>query len=505
MIVAAAFVFSLSVPLYGDTLGYGVRTLNWMRDNGYQPVPAGEGRGEQAMGHPALFFWVWALLTAVAGNSLWVARILPAVSTFFCLWGMYRLGRRLSCETAGWLSALALAATPIFYMQMLRPMPESAVAAAVVWSTLHYVKKNYLSAALLCTLAVMLREQAVILAGVFFLAELLHGGLRKPGKLLLMCMPLLGIAVTGFANLVVNGYFFFPAHLGAASEMEPGWLVSRIRFFGGYLIASEFRWLPVTLAAAGMLKGSGRNTYTLPFAFILLFPALFYPPERIAFLVFTVLLIFVYLLRERKVPGRVFSLFLLMPAAMVIFLVVIVKFAPGGGMGLYRYLMPALPLVILAPIVMLFRYYSPRTALVFTAVFIIATAFTDRSHQDGYQFGTDRGSIGSLVCFREAVEYGVSLGDTILTSPAYIAYYSEPVCGTVSSPCPAREIREGETLSPEASYTVILSPCSMVLSDLDGIQRMIPDGSYIERIEEMPLMLRENGVEVYRIEGFSTP
>lgn len=505
VIVAAAYFFSLSVPLFGDTVGYGVRTVNWTRDNGYPPVPSGEGKGEQAMGHPVLFFWLWALLTGVLGNALWVARILPAVSAFFCLWGMYRLGKHLAGETAGWLSALALVATPLFYMQMLRAIPESAVVAAVIWSTLHYVKKKYLAAALFCTLAVLMREQAVILAGVFFLTELLHGGLRKPGRLLLMCLPLLGIAITGFGNLIFNGYFFFPAHLGTATEMESGWLLSRIRLFGTYLIASEFRWLPVTVAVAGMLRGFGRNTFTLPFAFILLFPALFYPPERLVFLVFIILVLFVYLLRERKIPGRVFSLFLLMPAALVLFLAVLVKFAPLGGMDLYRYLMPALPFVILGPIAMLFRHYSPRTALVFTAVFIAATAVTDRSQQDGYQFGTDRGSIGPLVSFRDAVQYAASTGDTILTTTGYLEYLTEPVCGAVTSPCPARDIQAGGILSSSASYSVVCSPFTMNQSDCDVLRGMIPEGSSMILPEDLPGKFLENGVEVYRIECNSNP
>jgi len=86
--VILLFVFFLSVPLFGDTLGYGYSTVRWMRDNGYTPFAAGDGKGEQAMGHPTLFFWLWALISALLGETLATARLMPAVATFLSLWGM---------------------------------------------------------------------------------------------------------------------------------------------------------------------------------------------------------------------------------------------------------------------------------------------------------------------------------------------------------------------------------------------------------------------------------
>lgn len=499
VMVAFAYALSLSVPLFGDTIGYGLKTVNWMRDNGYHPVPSGSERGEQAMGHPALFFWLWALLTGVLGNTMWVARLLPAVASLMCLWGMYRLGRHLSCETAGWVSAFALFASPLFFVEMLVPMPESAAVAAVIWSVYHYVRKNYISATLLCALAVAFREQAVILAGVYFLMELLYSGFRKPLRLLLFLAPLLSIAATGLANYFFNGYFFFPTHLGAAVELEPGWFMERLRFFGAYIMSSDYRWFPVTLVLGGMLRGSGRNTYTLPFALILLAPALLYPPERIAFLLLIALLILVYLARERKVPGRVFSLFLLMPLSMVMFLTVLIRFAPGGGMDLYRYLLIALPMVILGSVVMLFRHYSHRTALVFVAVFTVLTALSDRSDRPGYQFGTSRGSIQALIDYREAMLYAVSLGDTVLAPTGYLDYYREPACGVVDHPHPVKDIYSEAPLAPGTSYSVVFSWFTAHQGDIDRIGSILPGGSSLGLLEE-PVWISPGGASrVYRI------
>jgi 4-amino-4-deoxy-L-arabinose transferase-like glycosyltransferase len=498
-VVVFAYAFSLSVPLFGDTIGYGLKTVNWMRDNGYNPVPSGSERGEQAMGHPTLFFWLWALLTAVFGHTMWVARLLPAVASFMCLLGMYRLGRHLSCETAGWVSAFALLASPLFLVEMLVPMPESAALAAVIWSVYHYVRKSYSIASLLCALAVALREQAIILAGVFFLIELFHSGFRKPMRLLLFLSPLLIIALTGLANHLANGYFFFPTHLGASGELEPGWFIQRLRFFGTYIMASDYRWLPVTAALAGMLRGFGRDTYTLPFALVLLSPALLFPPERIAFLAMTAMLILIYLVRERKVPGRVFTLFLLMPFSMVMFLTVLIRFAPGGGMDLYRYLLIALPMVILGSVAMLFRHYTQRTALVLAAVFIGLTAFTDRSDRPGYQFGTSHGSIQALRDYRKAMLFAVSMGDTLLAPAGYLDYYREPACGVVDSPFPAKDIYSDDPIASGTSYSMVVSWFTQHKHDMDRIHSVLPSGSSVHVMEE-PVWVSPGGTaQVYRI------
>lgn len=504
VMVAVLYFLSLSVPLFGDSLGYGYKTTNWIRNNGFTPLAAGQGRGEQAMGHPTMFFWMWALLSGLFGNTLWVARLLPAAATFMSIWGMYRLGKLLSCAMAGWISAFALFASPLFITQAMRPMPESAVVAAVIWSLYHYAKNNYIMAAALCALAIIFREQAIFLAGAYFLAEFFQTGVKKPLRLLLFLSPALVIVITGFINLAVNGYFFFPTYMGEGSQLAPDWLTFRLRLFGAHLISEDFRWLPVIAALAGMIRGSGRDKdrRLLPFILILLFPSLFYPPERIVFLVFVTAVLGVYFIRHRLVLGRLFAVFIVLPVSIVFFHVLIVLVSPDSALDLFRYVIPAYPVIILGSIVMLFKYYSRKTAFVIGSIFVVLTAIANRSQHFDYQPDTSLACVGTLRDYKEAVLYGVSIGDTMLVSGLYEVYYTTSECGIVDSPVPTRNILGDQPLlDVGVSYTLVVA--SFLLADTNIIitKELLPPGSELRLLPEPRWDDGRNTIEIYRVES----
>ncbi|MCD4709103.1 MAG: glycosyltransferase family 39 protein [Candidatus Sabulitectum sp.] len=503
IMVAVLYSLSLSIPLFGDSLGYGYSTVNWIRNNGYSPFAAGLERGEQAMGHPTLFFWMWALLSGLLGNALWVARLLPAAATFLSIWGMYKLGRLLSCEMAGWLSAFALLASPLFITQAMRPMPESAVVAAVVWSLYCYAKKRYISAAVLCALAIVFREQAVFLAGAYFLSELFQTGVKKPLRLLLFLSPALVIVVTGLINLAVNGHFFFPTYMGEGSPLEPNWLAIRLRLFGAHLISEDFRWFPVTAALAGMIRGKGREKErnTLPFVLILLFPSLFFPPERIAFLAFVTFVLAVYAIRQRLVLGRLFTVFIVLPVSIVLFHVLIVLVSPDSALNLFRYVMPAYPVIILGSITMVFRYYSRKTAFIIGSIFVVSTAIANRSQHFDYQFDTSLACAGPLQDYKEAVLYGISLGDTMLVSGIDEVYYSTSECGVVDSPASLRSILGDQPLLEEGtSYTLVVASFMLPYGNTGITEKLLPPGLELRILREPRWDDGRNTIEIYRVE-----
>ena len=503
VMVAVLYVLSLSIPLFGDSLGYGYSTTDWIRSNGYTPLAAGSEKGEQAMGHPTLFFWLWALLSGLLGESLWVARLLPAAATFLSIWGMYKLGKLLSCEMAGWLSAFALFLSPLFITQAMRPMPESAVVAAVIWSLYHYTKKNYIPAVLLCALAIVFREQAIFLTAAYFLAELFQTGPRKPLRLLLFLSPALVVVITGFINLGVNGYFFFPNYLGEGSELEPNWLATRLRLFGAHLISADFRWLPVTAALAGMIRGIGRDKdrRLLPFIFILLFPALFSPPERIAFLAFVTAVLAVYIIRNRLVLGRLTTVFVTLPVSIVLFHVLIVLVSPDSALNLFRYVLPAYPVIILGSIVMLFKYYSRKTAFVICSIFVVSTALANRSQHHSYQPDTSLICVESLLDYKDAVHYGIALGDTMLVSGIDEMYYITPECGVIDYPATVRNILGDQPLLEEGtSYTLVVASFMLAEGNIGITEELLPPGSELKFVREPRWDNGRNTIEIYRVE-----
>jgi len=503
VLVSVLYILSLSVPLFGDSLDYGYSTARWIRENGFNPLVAGMEKGEQAMGHPTLFFWMWAVLSGVFGETLWVARLLPAAATFLSIWGMYRLARLLSCEMAGWISALALLVSPLFITQAMRPMPESTVFAAVVWSLYFYAGKRYITAVIISSLAVLFREQAIFLPVSYLISELFQTGLKKPVRLLLFASPLLVIVSTGLVNLAVNGYYFFQIYTGAGSHFEPHWLADRLRLFGSHVLAEDFRWLPVTAALAGMIRGKGRDKdrRLLPFVLILLFPALFSPPERIAFLGFVAVVLAAYFIRERLVLSRLHAVFVAFPVLFVLFHVLIVLVLPDSVLNLFRYVMPVYAVIIPGAVVMLFRYYPKGTAVAIGSVFVVATAVANRSQHYYYQPDTSLSVVGPLLDYKQAAQYGISFGDTVLVSGIDRAYFEFPECGVTGSAVPSRNILgEQPLLEQGVSYTLVVSSFMLVQGNIAITEAIVPPGSELRVLREPVWRNGTDTVEIYRVE-----
>ncbi|PIE51845.1 hypothetical protein CSA37_09385 [Candidatus Fermentibacteria bacterium] len=493
------FVYFLSVPLFGDTLGYGLKTVRWISENSFSPLPAGQGRGEQAMGHPTFFFWLWALLAGVLGHTSAVARFLPAVFTFFSLWGMYRLGSQLSDRLTGWFCTLALLASPLFLIQSMRPMPESAVVAAVVWSIYFYTRGRYTSAAVLCALGVVFREQAIFLAASYFFAEITETGFRKPRRLLLFLAPGLVVVVTGLINLAVNGYFFFPTYMGQGSELVQGWFRERLRFFSAHLLAEDFRWLAVTAALAGMVKGRSKDTWSVPMMLVLLFPALLGPPERLLFVALAFCVVILHLIRERLYNTKLTWVFILFPALIVAFHVLIVLVSPDSALNLFRYLLSVYPAVLVSVLVMMRRYLGRNAAAVLSSVFIISTASANRAIHYPWQPDTSLAWAEVMRDYGEACRFAASLEDTVLVPDLCDLYFTSPECGVLDSQVPVRNIIEGGKLEEGIEYTMVTESSINGEEDLDITRELIPEGSELVRLDSPSWNYGPSSINIYRV------
>jgi hypothetical protein len=343
----------------------------------------------------------------------------------------------------------------------------------------------------------------VLLAVTYFIAEVFHSGVKKPSRLLFLLSPVLVFIVTGLASLVTNGYFFFPAHIGMGASLEPDWFLSRFSLFGIHLISEDFRWLLIITALAGMIRGKGRDTdrRLLPFVLILLFPALFSPPERIAFLGFVTVVLAAYFIRERLVLSRLHTVFAVFPVLMVMFHVLIVLISPDSSINLLRYVLSAYPVIVLGPMVMLRKYFSGKTTVVLGSIFIVATAGANRFQHPGYQPGASLASVSSMMDYKEAVIYGVSLGDTMLVSGIDERYFSTSECGVVRSAVPVRNIQcEQPLLEEGVSYTLVVSSFMLAQGNIAITEALVPPGSELRVLREPVWKNGTDTVEIYRVE-----
>ncbi|MGM0626718.1 MAG: hypothetical protein ACQETZ_00985 [Candidatus Fermentibacterota bacterium] len=492
-VTIALYLLLCNIPLYGDAWGYGYRSAVWMADNGLQPIPAGPGRGQQAMGHPPLFFWLWAVLIAVLGNSLRVAHILPAAATFFALWGTYRLTLLLSrCRATAIAASAALLATPIFLANSVNPLPDVAVAAAATWTLLFYARGRQAAAALTAALAVALREQAVLLPAVLVGVELLHGGWRRPGRLLLLASPAAVLLLNGLAYLLVNGYFFFGTHLGGPETVGPGVLLERFRSFFGFLFADGWRWLPVTAAAA--LAAGGRRRSSAAFVLLLLSPAVLHPPGRLLWLAVMIAAVSLWVLRWGP-PARGPAATLALPAATGLFFVLVVVISPSP-LDLYRYLILAVPAVVAGSLSAVRRMGNRRLALLLGGLFAALALGSNRSAASAAQPESNLAWVLDQQALRDAIRYAAQSGDTLLVSRLHLQKLSDPDVGYVRRPVAGRDMRA--PLDRNASYTAVIghrSPHELALAD------SVRAGHSSTHTMRMDTVIRRGGfsVEVYRI------
>jgi len=450
----------MNSPIYGDGYGYGYRTANWMEVHNLQPIPAGSGKGENCMGHPAFFFWLWAVLMRVFGRHVWVAHLLPAVATYFALYGTYKLGRALAGVLPGILSATALLVSPLFITQAYRPLPDSALCAAVVWSLYFFHRRNDIAAALLCLLAVIFREQGILLAGAYFLTELLRSGIRKPMKLLLWCSPLLVIVAMMFINRFVSGWYLHENYVGKAPRVYENWIAHRFYLFGGHLLAFNYKWIPFTALSGALLWRTFKGVWKYIAVPSVILLALTGSGEGTPILIYQVLLALTLLLLiigKRKLPKNFNMTAILFIFLMIFFHVFIMAVSHDTMLDLLRYVIGVYPALILLLLCGLAKNTDRRIFISVTVAFIILTGLSNREVPYINQSDTTLAGLALPQSIIYAIEETEQWQDTLIFPQDKLDYLLEPSLGYVSTPLPARTLsEESDSLAEGVSYTLVI-------------------------------------------------
>ncbi len=486
---AVLFVLMMDRPIYGDAYGYGYRSARWMLEHDLQPIPGGEGKGESAMGHPAGFFWLWALLMRLLGDHVRVAHLLPAFATFAGLAGMYRLGSSLGGTVVGVASSLALLASPLYITQAMRPLPEAAMIAAVAWSLYHYAAGRRVAAAALCFLGVMMREQAVLLAGAYFLIELRDTGLRRPARLALWASPLLVLLLNGLGNLLVNGYFVFRNFLGQPEELPEGWFLFRVWLFGGHLLAESYRWLLVvgSLCALGWRTLGRYRWAVLPLG--LLLSALALQRETWVVYVFAVTVAAAVLLAlRRRVPSGVWSAMLLLVGMMLWFHVMVMLITPDSMLDLLRYVMGAYPAIIAGSLAAIGRVAGRRAVPAIAIAYIVGASLTQGSVPYWNQSDTTLAGLDLQESVQEALQRAVATGDSVIVPVSALDYLQRPGLGYVEEPYDrARSLGDAwGPLDRSTRYIVVLPHFNRIDGSFRAVlEDSLPEGSTLGTLTEV--------------------
>ena len=397
------------VPIYGDAWGYGYNCSRWISENGMPLLPSGAGRGESAGGHAAFYFWMWGGLMRLLGDTVAVAHLLPAIFAFLTVAGSYRLGRELSGRTLGVFAGATVLASPLFLAQAFRALPISAAMAATVWSLLLYRQKRYVAAAGLCVFAVMMREQALLLALSYVAAELIGRDDRSWRRIALLAVPVLVPVVNGLSNYLVNGYVLPAGNTpGFDQPFSLGLLLHRLKFFGFFLVG-DLRWLPISIGSGVVLgRAAGRRAGVSAAVILGLLGA--FSRFTNYFVVALIITLALAAAAGRHRLNRTGLVLVLFPLLTILsFSVIVFLTATRMEFMFLRYLMPAFPALVAAMLWPLTGLGPRGRGLL--VVFLIGTAAFNLSVRNSINY-SDSTLAGYLMPLRAVQEAGVWAAET---------------------------------------------------------------------------------------------
>lgn len=304
----------LHLPYFWDEAGYYVPAARDLLLTG-SLIP----HSTPSNAHPPLVMAYLALCWKFFGFSTLVTRVAMLAAAAFALLGIFRLARLVSNTSVAIAATACTALYPVFFVQSSLAQVDLAAAGLTFWGLAAYIQHRRAAMVVWFSLAVLAKETAVLTPLALLAWELLHAYLQrqngKPTKIRLSKIPLLCVPIIP----LVCWYAFHYARMG--------YVFGNPAFFR-YNVANTLHPLRIVLALLMRLwQVFGYfNLWILTAAAAL---AMFRPPVSDAGRP-----------RERISLETQFAFL-----AVVIAYVAVMAFV--GGAVLARYMLPAVPLVII--------------------------------------------------------------------------------------------------------------------------------------------------------------
>ena len=147
----------LRLPYFWDEAGYYVPAARDLLLTG-SLIP----HSTPSNAHPPLVMGYLAACWKIFGFSPLVTRLAMLIVSAFALLGVYRLALRVSNASVAAASTLCVALYPVFFAQSSLAQVDLAAAGLIFWALESYLDRRPLSSAILFALAVMAKETAVL-------------------------------------------------------------------------------------------------------------------------------------------------------------------------------------------------------------------------------------------------------------------------------------------------------------------------------------------------------
>jgi hypothetical protein len=219
----------LTLPYFWDELGVYGRAAVYLHDHTLGLLPS-HLPPELSRGHPLLLMFTFGALFRVFGATPLVAHLFSMCMATGLLVSVFWIARRHWNSAVGLAAAVLLAVQPLFLAQSTLLLPELPLALVCLWAMYFFTSKHYLWASICLSLAIFIKETALVLEvvlGVMLLVEWLRS--RPSLKSALAGVMALAIPVLIYGGFLLiqkrqNGWYFFPLH---ENHVNFRWLVMK--------------------------------------------------------------------------------------------------------------------------------------------------------------------------------------------------------------------------------------------------------------------------------------
>jgi 4-amino-4-deoxy-L-arabinose transferase-like glycosyltransferase len=202
---------------------------------------------ELSRGHPLLCAAIFALGYTILGPHVWVGHLTALLFSCGLLFLLYRFTKDFFGRQTAMLACMMLAVQPVFIAQSSMVLPEIMLAFFCTAALYAYLRDKYILLALFSTLAILVKETAVVLPcciGMIEFATVLRKGFDK-GKVIkfcLICMPLAAWAIFLLVQKIQNGWFFFPLHTDYISFSFAS-VSARLGYYLSFMLKGQGRYV----------------------------------------------------------------------------------------------------------------------------------------------------------------------------------------------------------------------------------------------------------------------
>jgi 4-amino-4-deoxy-L-arabinose transferase-like glycosyltransferase len=252
MVIIALFIArytAVHVPYFWDELGVYVPGALHMKDGGTIGLLPANLEPEYSRGHPLLFYFVTASFFQVFGDSLFMGHLFALLCGCVTLFIFYRFSKAIFNPLTALIAVIILAYQPIYYTMSGVIFPEMLLTLFSIVAIWGIVKEKWGMYAVSASLAILVKEPAVVLPATAGLILLLESWQEKDfftarrwRRFFMAAIPYFVFGLFIVIQKLQHGWYFFPYHVGFMS-FGISTVVNGVKRMLLELFVEQGRWL----------------------------------------------------------------------------------------------------------------------------------------------------------------------------------------------------------------------------------------------------------------------